>query len=59
MDADRNNFLVEIQNTKGWKEHREAFVPEKRIRPWKKQGFKSKKEWLYMVWIIQLYKWCK
>jgi hypothetical protein len=48
MDADTNNFLVGMQNTKGYKEHRGSIVPEKRIRPWQKQGFKSKKEWLYM-----------
>lgn len=48
MKADTNNFLVGMQNTKGYKEHRGSIVPEKRIRPWQKQGFKSKKEWLYM-----------
>ena len=48
MDGDTNNFLVRMQNTKGYKEHRGSIVAEKRLRPWQKQGFKSKKEWLYM-----------
>ena len=37
------DFLVKKQNTKGYLAHRGSMPQEKRIRPWQREGFKSKK----------------
>ena len=42
------DFIVAKQNTKGYLAYRGSITQEKRIRPWQREGFKSKKEWLYM-----------